>query len=170
MPRDLERELDEQSNQWPDSWRPRDGEILCGRVVRYATGPTKYGTCHTCILERDDGARVSVWLSSTVLLDLFRKERPKVGERVGIKSLGKHPEKGYRRWSLVVDRPDAEPDFSPLGGEDAEPTRRGDRGGPYVAATMSPERDQTALPARLREPAARCAPAPPPDDADPFAW
>lgn len=77
-----------------------------------------YGPCRTCIVEKDDGSRVSLWLNSTVLLGQFEREKPKVGERVGIRFLGKHPDKGYKRFTLIVDRAEPEePDFSPLGGE-----------------------------------------------------
>jgi hypothetical protein len=119
-PRDLERELMEWNGEWPAAWRPREGETLIGRIVRYSTGQSAYGPVHTCIVERADGSRVSLWLSSTVLLSLFQQQRPKVGEQIGLKYCGKHPEKGYRRFHLVVDRPEQEPDFSPLGGERGE--------------------------------------------------
>lgn len=157
--RNLEAELNEWDGEWPAGWRPRDGETLIGTIRRYSTGQSAYGPVRTAIVERGDGSRVSVWLSSTVLLALFQQEKPKVGERVGIKCLGKHPEKGYRRWSLIVDRPNTEPDFSPLGGEaNAEPERPADRSvTPYAAATMG---------APLRSPD-RCPRDPDPDD--PFA-
>jgi hypothetical protein len=50
-------------------------------------------------------------------LNLFAAERPRIGERVGIRYLGKHPDRNYHRFALLVDRPDAVPEFTPLGGE-----------------------------------------------------
>jgi hypothetical protein len=59
---------------------------------------------------------VSLWLSTTVLLDQFKRLRPRIGERIGLKYLGVHPDRGYHRYKLLVDR--EEPlDFTPLGGE-----------------------------------------------------
>jgi hypothetical protein len=104
--RDLERELEELDEGWPPSWQPEVGEHLLGRVRRYAKGPTAYGEVRTLVVDRDDGeGAVSVWLSSHVLLALFEREKPRVGERIGISYQGKHPTKGYHRYALVVDRP-----------------------------------------------------------------
>ncbi len=75
--RDLRRELMEWDG-WPASWRPEPGDVLVGRVLHYDRGFTPYGEVRTCIVEEDDGRRWSVWLSSTVLLDLFKRERPQV--------------------------------------------------------------------------------------------
>jgi hypothetical protein len=116
--RDLERELREWDGTWPECWKPKPGDILVGTVERYSTGQTMYGPCRTVILRRDDGERVSLWLSSKVLLSQFEQHQPRVGERVGVRYHGKHPERGYKRFSLLVDRDQpAEPDFSPIGGE-----------------------------------------------------
>lgn len=117
MPRDLMEALDEEAEGWPASWNPEPGDNLVGTIRRYSTGPSAYGPVRTVIIERDNKERVSLWLSSTVLLDLFKRDKPKVGERIGVRYLGKHPEKKYRRWALVVDRDGSEPDFAPLGGE-----------------------------------------------------
>lgn len=114
--RDLERELLEWDG-WPESWRPEPGDVLVGRVAHYDRGVTPYGEVRTCVLEEDNGQRWTVWLSSTVLLELFKRERPQVGERIGLKYLGKHPEHGYHRYRLIVDRAPAPADFTPLGGE-----------------------------------------------------
>jgi hypothetical protein len=141
--RDLAAELKDFDGEWPPCWRPKEGETLVGRILRYSQGQTMYGPCHTVILHKDDGSRVSVWLSSTVLLSQFREQKPKVGERVGIRYLGKHPDKGYKRFALLVDRGEAqETDFSPLGGEsDPEgsgdgPFDWGDSPARYAAATV----------------------------------
>jgi hypothetical protein len=110
--------LDELENwgDWPAAWRPEAGDILVGKVVRYDRGFTPYSEVRTVTVEKDDGERVAVWLSSTVLLNEFAKQKPKPGERVGLKYLGMHPDRGYHRYKLVVDR-DEPLEFTPLGGE-----------------------------------------------------
>ncbi|MEJ5370251.1 MAG: hypothetical protein WHT08_18220 [Bryobacteraceae bacterium] len=113
--RDLKRELLEWDG-WPESWRPEPGDVLVGTVLRYDVGHTAYGPVRTCTVRTDDGERVAIWLSSTVLLDLFKRERPQVGERIGLRYQGKHPEHGYHRYRLIVDR-DEPLSFDPLGGE-----------------------------------------------------
>src|SRR5438309_67877 len=116
--RDLEAELQEQAGAFPPAWNPSPGETLVGVIRSYGEAQGKYGPCRTAVIQRDEGAKVSLWIASTVLLDAFRKAKPKVGERIGIRYLGKHPEKGYNRFALVVDRPETETDFAPLGGEE----------------------------------------------------
>ena len=113
--RDLKRELDE-FEDWPPAWRPEPGDVLVGKILRYDQGHTDYGPVRTVIVETDAGDRLSVWLSSTVLLNEFARLKPKVGERIGIKYLGMHAERGYHRWRLVVDR-EEDGAFTPLGGE-----------------------------------------------------
>ena len=115
--RDLRQEL-AGWNGWPSAWGPDVGDILVGTVEQYAQGHTQYGAIRTVIVrDEETGETVSIWLSSTVLLDVFRRERPAIGERIALKYLGKHPTRGYHRYHLIVDR---EPAFDPLGGEDAD--------------------------------------------------
>lgn len=114
--RDLWRELKDWTD-WPPAWKPEPGDVLVGTVERYDIGQTQYGPVRTCTIRTDQGERLAIWLSTTVLLDQFRRERPKPGERIGVKYLGKHPEHGYHRYRLIVDRPQQEADFDPLGGE-----------------------------------------------------
>lgn len=114
--RDLRRELDEWEDCWPSPWKPNVDEVLVGEILSYDRGFTPFGEVRTVIIRQESGEKVSLWLSSTVLLDLFRRYEPKVGEKIGLKYLGKDARKGYHRYRLVVDRDEAN-DFSPLGGE-----------------------------------------------------
>lgn len=117
--RDLRGELEDFDGEYPESWIPAVGDILVGEVLRYSRGTTNWGSYPICVL-RDErtGEERSVWLMHTVLLDEFRKQRPKVGERVGVKRLPDADGGRYRRYALRIDRP--EPDASDLL-EDAEP-------------------------------------------------
>jgi hypothetical protein len=117
--RDLRKELSDWEG-YPEAWRPEPGEILVGFIVSYDVGHTPYGEVRTVMVAQEDtGRKVSLWLSSTVLLDLFQRHKPQPGERIGLKYLGKDPEKGYHRYRLVVDRPELV-ELTPLGGEDVE--------------------------------------------------
>ena len=183
MSRDIERELNEWDGNWPACWRPKEGETLVGTIRMYSTGQSVYGPVRTVIVERSNGERVSLWLSSTVLLACFQQQKPKVGERIGLKYLGKHPEKGYRRYRLVVDREEQEPNFSPLGGEadaEPEPLRTTDRAQPSggYQGSPTPFADKAVRkgrpPQSHRQPVRAAAPArefgpPGSDDGDPFS-
>jgi hypothetical protein len=115
--RDLQAELDAWTGYAP-AWKPKVGDTLVGFIDSYDVGHTPYGPVCTCIVtEEATNGKVSLWLSSTVLLDLFQKHKPQPGEKIGLKYLGKDAEKNYHRYRLIVDRP-AAVDFSPLGGED----------------------------------------------------
>lgn len=56
-----------------------------------------------------------------MVIDQFKKLEPQVGERIGIKCLDKHPEKGYWGFIVKVDRPEGEPDFESMQGWDRPP-------------------------------------------------
>jgi hypothetical protein len=117
--RNLQKEL-ETWDGYPEAWRPKPGEILVGFIESYDVGHTSYGEVRTVIVaEEETGRKLTLWLTSTVLLNLFQRHKPKPGERIGLKYLGKDPEKGYHRYHLVVDRPAME-ELTPLGGEEVE--------------------------------------------------
>jgi hypothetical protein len=115
--RDLQGELEGWTG-YPPAWKPTPGAVLVGFIDGYDVGHTAYGPVRTVIItEEATNTKRSLWLSSTVLLDLFQRQKPKPGERIGLKYLGKNQEKGYHRYHLIVDRPETG-DFSPLGGEE----------------------------------------------------
>jgi hypothetical protein len=102
---------------WPPAWRPQPGEVLAGVIDCYAIGHTPQGPVRTVmVIEEPTGARVCLWLSSTILLSLFAQHQPHPGDRIGVRYRWNDPDHGYHRWMLVVDRPETL-DFSPLGGE-----------------------------------------------------
>jgi hypothetical protein len=117
--RDLKHELDTWTG-YPPAWKPKAGDVLVGFIDGYDIGHTPYGDVRTCLItDEATNEKRSLWLSSTVLLDLFHKHHPTPGERFALKYFGKDSDKGYHRYRLVVDRPGGV-DFSPLGGEDRE--------------------------------------------------
>lgn len=54
--------------------------------------------------EEETGKMVAVWLSRTVLKDLFETHSPMVRDTIGLKYLGKDTKKGYHRYHLMVER------------------------------------------------------------------
>lgn len=88
--RDLERELREYQDIPPESWRPKPGDALVGKILRYEQVEGQYGPCWTVVVEVEPteahgGYLVAVWLSHKVLLEKFKALRLKVGERIGIR-------------------------------------------------------------------------------------
>jgi hypothetical protein len=120
--RDLRIELEREDGTYPESWRPQPGDILVGTIEKYDRASTSYGTYNIAVLRDEQGALHSVWLMHAVLLDEFRKLRPRPGERLGIKRL-EDAERGYRRYAVRVDRePGSDiPDFDAAPAADAPP-------------------------------------------------
>lgn len=112
--RDLDKELD-QNQTYPPSWSVKEGEKVVGLLKEYQKAFTPYGEAWVCQIDDENRGMISVWLTHTVLLDWFKKLKPKVGERIGIKCNGKHLEKGYWQFKVMVDRDEPEaPDFDSL--------------------------------------------------------
>jgi len=128
---DFERSLAKEDGTFPESWMSQPGDWISGVVVRYQRGETKFGSCWIAVLEcrNDEGQpyHLGIWLAHTVLLDQFKQQRPKRGERVGIKRLRDHETKNYARYIVRVDRPAADdlPDWNALDGRGrSEPGER----------------------------------------------
>ena len=119
-------ELEAFDGTFPEGWRPKVDDLLVGKILRYDEGWTKHGECPICLVEDEEaGGLRAVWIFHAVLLDEFRKKRPKVGERIGIKRLP-NAAKGYWRYELRVDREEPDvPDFSRFGPTDGGPGRGG---------------------------------------------
>lgn len=119
--RDLSAELDADTGELPESWTPKPGDKLVGRLVRYDKATSRYGPCILAVLDvagEGHGSRrqphlVAVWLSHKVLLERFKELRPAPGERLGIKRL-EDSERGYARYLVKVDRPQVEPVWEAL--------------------------------------------------------
>lgn len=108
---DFRNELDNFDGEYPESWIPKPGDMLVGKLARYSSGHTSYGEQLIAVIEDDETQTPrSVWLMHTVLHGEFKKLRPKPGERVGIKRL-QDSEKGYARYVVRVDREEPVPDF-----------------------------------------------------------
>lgn len=113
------------------AWRPDQGgddnpNPLIGTFLEMTSATTAFGPAWVMTVRLEDGSERSVWLIHTVLRNELARAKPKPGERIGVKYLGKqHVEGGqdYVGYRVKVDRPLGEAfDWSKLGGEpDSEP-------------------------------------------------
>jgi len=155
--RDLRSELNQDDGALPTSWIPKIGDTLVGQLVRYDRGTTAYGVkTIAVVVDEETGELRGFWILHEVARQEFADQKPRPGERLGIKRLP-DTEKGFHRYRLVVDRADrALPDFGAEASGQAAPAGRLERpAGP-------PERRSTAASASERgdrEP-------PPLDDSD----
>ncbi len=111
--RDLRTELENFDGEFPESWILKVGEILVCTFIRYEPGYTSYGPCKIAVVrDEESGEERSVWLLHAVLRREFARQRPKPGDRLGIKRLSDDGDKRYKRYALRVDRKGGDaPDF-----------------------------------------------------------
>lgn len=123
------KELDEQG-EYPDRWDPEEGEEIRGIVRRYTdVDLEKSGLTRLCVVEKENGDVQTLFLSATVLKSEFWKLRPRIGERIFVRYLGKPKGKDYKKYVVrCLDRPQEEnPDWGDegqiIGGQVQEASR-----------------------------------------------
>ncbi len=102
-PQSLEDRL---SVEHAEAWKPAPGETVIGELIAVAWNDAGWGEYPICTLRRDDGSAVAVHAFRQVLQRELAEQRPRLGERIGIRHLGR-ADSGYYRYRLAVDR--AEP-------------------------------------------------------------
>jgi hypothetical protein len=111
----LERQA---SQEFPRSWVPSEGDpSIVGEFLRLEQGATSYGPARIVVLRTKDGTEKSVWLFHAVLRNEFSRVRPKVGELVAIRSLGKKQGAAgqtYEAYRVVAQRDEGAPDWDAL--------------------------------------------------------
>lgn len=114
----------------PSAWRPdqEDADLLIGKVVDIQVGTSDYDPYPLLVVQSDDGSEKAIHGFHTVLRNELMRQKPQIGERIGIKYLGEQATKpgskfksfiGYR---VKVERELGSFDWSKLGqAEDADP-------------------------------------------------
>jgi len=115
---------DKLDQEFAPAWRPdQDGakNPIVGTFLRMEQATTSYGACWLMILDVD-GDEIAVWLLHTVLKNELARAKPKPGEKVAIKYLGKKTSEGgtkYAAYRVAVDRPVEEAfNWNQVGAED----------------------------------------------------
>lgn len=78
-----------------------DNPKVMGEFVRVDFGPSEYGQVPIVVLSRE-GKEYGLWLFHAVLRNQFAKVKPKVGEMVGAKYLGKKKGASGREYSNYI--------------------------------------------------------------------
>lgn len=108
-PDDREKLEEALEQEYPETFVFDDtNNKLIGVFVRVDTGPSEYGPVPIAVLE-DGGKEYGVWMFHAVLRNQFAQVKPRVGELVGVKYLGKKMGASGRQYAnYVVKRiPDA---------------------------------------------------------------
>lgn len=109
------RSLDDRLDSTAEAWKPKAGEKLIGAVVDVDSRTTEYGTYPIVTLRTDTGDELAFHAYHTVAKNEFAKRQPRLGERIGIKYIGKS-DKGYEAYRIVFEAA-APPDWDRIGAE-----------------------------------------------------
>jgi hypothetical protein len=105
-------------NQTPIPWKPEVGDELEGTVLEVDEYEGDHGPYPVVLVGTDDGKKVTVYGSRSVLMSKLAKKRPRVGDRIGIKYLGYPEGKSYHNYNVEVDPVDPvaqpEPDWDSM--------------------------------------------------------
>jgi hypothetical protein len=96
------RSLEERLDSNAEAWRPKPGDKLIGVVVDIGSRTTEYGTYAIVTLRDKAGDEYAIHAFHTVLANEFAKRPLRLGERVGVKYLGKS-DKGYQAYTIAFE-------------------------------------------------------------------
>jgi hypothetical protein len=95
------------SEPYAEAWRPAPGDSLIGRVVAVDQRISSYDGVSlypVVTVRRDDETTAAFHGYHAVAKAELAKQAPRVGERIGVKYIGKPPGKQYEAYRIVVDR------------------------------------------------------------------
>ncbi len=98
-----------------------EGESFIGTYLRLEQGHAEYrGPVWVAIFATDQGEERALWLLHQALLNSLKRLRPKPGDRVGVKCLGRRRSQAgtnYVDWRAAIDRSASWDDVDPGDGE-----------------------------------------------------
>ena len=105
------RSIDDRLDSFAEAWKPEPGDKLIGTVVDLDERDSAYGDEPYPIVtvQDDDGNELAFHAFHTVARNELAKQRPAIGDRIGIAYHGKKNGKNYESYRVIVDRPDSEP-------------------------------------------------------------
>lgn len=108
--------------EFPPAVVLKEGEAFVGRYVRLEQGHAEYrGLAWVAIFVTDEGEERALWLLHQALLNSLKRVRPRPGEWLAVKCLGKRKSQAgasYVDYRIVIDR---SADWDDVAIEDAEP-------------------------------------------------
>ena len=103
--RSIEDRLD---GGYPEPWKPKPGDKLVGVVVDLDERDSQYGDSSYPIVtvQPDDGTETAFHAFHTVARNELAKQRPQIGDRIGIAYHGMPEGKSYESYRIVVEHAD----------------------------------------------------------------
>lgn len=97
MSNDIHEQLD---GEFAEAWKPTKGAKIVGVVTDVTSRDGGYGEYPIVTIKTGDGD-LAVHCFHEVLRGELARIAPKVGDEIGIRYLGKHPEKGYHQYKVA---------------------------------------------------------------------
>ena len=94
--------LDRLNGPAPEAWRPKPGDTLVGKVVQLDTRTGDFEPYPIVTVAAEDGTERAWHAFHTVGRNELARQRPMIGDRLGVKYLGKSP-KGYEAYRVLVE-------------------------------------------------------------------
>jgi hypothetical protein len=105
--------LEDRLEQFPEAWRPKEGEKVVGTVLEISERASEYADepYVVIVVLTDEGREYAVHAFHTVLRNEVARLGPKPGDRLGLKYFGKDEKRGYERYRVLIERAErSEPD------------------------------------------------------------
>lgn len=103
--------IDDFLEQEPETWKPKVGDTVKGTIVRVSQRTSEFGPYPLLSINTGNGI-VEVHCFHSVLKNEVKEQRAQVGDRIGIKHLGKTKGKDYHGYRVIVDREPGAPEPS----------------------------------------------------------
>ena len=88
------------------AWKKDEHPFLAGGLDRYTAfkGSSTAGPCRVAVIDDEDLGLTSVYIRNAMLVELFSEKRPRPGEWVTLRFLGKPEGSRMNFYALEVDR------------------------------------------------------------------
>lgn len=106
---DPEENKSQYDYDFADGWKPEEGDVLEGVIMSIDTGTNEYGTYPIVTIQQADGTSQAAHAFHAALRSQLARVRPTLGQKIGIKYLGKQAAKNptpgrsdYANYRVIV--------------------------------------------------------------------
>ena len=102
----LRERVEDATPGYAPAWDKDANPLLAGSLSRYNNfkGNGQAGPCRVAVVDDEDLGQTSVFIRNDMLVDLFNEKRPRPGEWVCLRFLGKPEGSRMNHYTLEVDR------------------------------------------------------------------
>ncbi len=140
--------IDDRLDHSPEPWKPEPGDKIVGKVVSVTTLESKFGGSYPLVeLVTDDDVEFAFHAFHTVAKSELARLKPKPGDTLGVKYLGRDDKVDYERYRILIER--AEPSSESVDWDAVAAEANEELGGVPVAADDPPPPSDEDAPAEV---------------------